>query len=131
MASKKLSLYLHPETEAHLIAAGRAGRTAGAEVRYLVEFYREIATRCVPELLDAHWSLLLEALADYRIERVRDVLMLPYVVDERIKSNSDLARRWRVDGETLAYRLRAMKIHELVALADALERRRTAVMQPG
>jgi hypothetical protein len=124
MASKTLTLYLHPETAEHLAEAKSAGRSAGAHVR-LLEMHRELVARCIPsDVLDGHWSLMLEALDAHRIERMRDVLMLPYLVDEKIKT-SDIAKRHLIDGERFTYRLRAMKLPELIAIAGELERRRS------
>lgn len=132
MASKArtLTLYLHEESAADLATAKRGGRSAGAHVRYLAELHRAIAERCLPQdLLESQLALLDDALARHQIQRIRDVTMIPYVVDEQIRA-TDIARRHGVDGDRFAYRLRTMKIHELIALAAAIESRRPASNTP-
>lgn len=127
---KTLTLYLHEETGVDLAAAKRGGRSAGAHVRYLAELHRAIAERCLPQdLLDSQLALLDEALTGHRILRLRDVTMIPYIVDEQIRA-TDIARRHGVDGDRFAYRLRSMKIHELAALAAAIDSRRPASTTP-
>ena len=123
MSSRTLTLYLHPQTADRLAGAKRLGRSAAEEVRLLAEIVGEIERAAIPPLLEPQWALLLDVLGDYPIHELRDIKHLPYVVDDKLRG-TDAARRRSVEGDGFVYRLRALKLHELVALCAELDRRR-------
>ena len=123
MSSRTLTLYLHPQIAARLANAKRLGRSAAEEVRLLTDIVSEIEGASVPALLEPQWALLLDVLVDYPIRELRDIKHLPYVVDDKLRG-TDAARRRLVEGDGFVYRLRALKLHELVALCAELDRRR-------
>lgn len=123
MASKALSLYLHPETRARIDAAN-GSRTAAEEIRLLAQVVSDIELHHRPELLDSEWNAVTATVAAmrYRVVELRDLQVLPAMIDLEMR-RSRTAQAHGADPERLGFRLRQLRLPELLALWGVVTKR--------
>lgn len=119
------SLYLTPGADEALEARSRGGeRGSGdrsAAASRMIERYAELARRSLPELTEAEWNLVRDALNGWLPEPAASVGWLAMGVRDAIKLDG-LDDKWAVDGDALLERLEALDYAGCLAVLDAVER---------
>lgn len=99
-------------------AENRSGRLNTVAERYL-----EIVRRDVPELSEAEWCVVCDALNGYWMEGAPELgLRFAWANIADADRLDGLGRKWGVDAQALAVRIRDLPMGALVALAEVVER---------
>ena len=124
MSSRAISLYLHPETRRRIELA-EGNRSAAEEVRLLAQIADELERAYRPDLLDGEWAAITSvAIAlNYRVEEIRDLHVFPAMVEVELR-RTRIAQSHGFDPDRLGYRMRQLRLPELVAVWSEIERRK-------
>jgi hypothetical protein len=106
---KKTSIYLDPDTQAILAAREVGPGTRSEVIRACVERYAEICRREKPELTEAEWETIFEALDERWLAAGHSAIHVPATVADAGKT-------------ALSKKLGDLFFAELVAVVDEAER---------
>jgi hypothetical protein len=119
MAGRKLGVYMSPAMEA-VVKDRESHDTLSGRLGTVAERYLKIVQRHKPTLTEAEWNACRDALNGVWL---REAEHLTFVWAEIADSDrlEGLGKKWGIDAQALAERVRAMPYAELVALIESVE----------
>lgn len=114
------SIYIHKQLEAMLATGRVSGRTASQRIERLVARYNVLVREAFPkrlELTSPELQLLAEIVAHTDLTEPDAAYILP----AKIQAAGDAGAGQGADASGLAYRLRNLKLGELLAVVDIVE----------